>query len=157
MPDSCTMQKIAANPNYLQALKSRFDFSNSEIITCDTVDYELTKYQISVDDISVQFFKVLGVNVVSVDSTTDEYVLAEHLIQRNSSMLHWPDNLILASAMKHNAVLLSCDRKLLHVSTIEGHRSMNTDLVGTNQFNLAQNQLPEIREPKIDQKWSVAI
>ena len=69
--------------------------------------------------------------MVLVQSTIPEYILAENLVEKFTTTLHWPDNLILAAAILNKAILLTCDKQLAEVSQRCGHKCINPDLVGT--------------------------
>lgn len=131
LADSCFARKIVENPNYLTALALRNDFSNSKILLCDQVCYELVSHGFSLDEVTATITKVLRSKVVLVQATIPEYVLAESLVEQFTPKLHWPDNLILSAAIQNKSILLSCDKDLIEVSEKCGQKCINPDLIGT--------------------------
>ena len=140
--DTCFLRRIAENPNYLNALQARFDFTGTEILISETVLFEMEKQGLSVEQITTKLIQRLGANVTVSDMTTDDHILAKELASKFGTEIHWPDNLILAFAIKRGATLISCDKKLISVCRKLGHDCINPDQIGTNTFNLLQNHLP---------------
>ena len=140
--DTCFLRRITENPNYLNALQARFDFTGTEILISETVLFEMEKQGLSVEQITTKLIQRLGANVTVSDMTTDDHILAKELASKFGTEIHWPDNLILAFAIKRGATLISCDKKLISVCRKLGHDCINPDQIGTNTFNLLQNHLP---------------
>ena len=140
--DTCFLRRITENPNYLNAVQARFDFTGTEILISETVLFEMEKQGLSVEQITTKLIQRLGANVTVSDMTTDDHILAKELASKFDTEIHWPDNLILAFAIKRGATLISCDKKLISVCRKLGHDCINPDQIGTNTFNLLQNHLP---------------
>ena len=142
-PDTCFLRRITENPNYLDAIQARFDFTGTEILISETVVFEMEKQGLSVEQITAKFMQRLGANVTVSDMTTDDYILTKELASKFGTEIHWPDNIILAFAIKRDATLISCDKKLISVCRNHvSHDCINPDQIGTNMFNLLQNHLP---------------
>ena len=140
--DTCFLRRITENPNYLDAVQARFDFTGTEILISETVLFEMEKQGLSVEQITTKLIQRLGANVTMSDMTTDDHILAKELASKFGTEIRWPDNLILAFAIKRGATLISCDKKLISVCRKLGHDCINPDQIGTNTFNLLQNHLP---------------
>ena len=132
MLDSCVLRRMIENPNYLTACYTKLDLKNSDVFVCDQVIYELQMQNISIEEISEKITAQLGLpfNIQSSESTTQEYIHAIELINKFSPILHWPDNLVLASAIENKTILLSCDKSLIKVATRCDHNCVNPDLIG---------------------------
>ena len=152
--DTCFLRRITENPNYLNALQARFDFTGTEILISETVLFEMEKQGLSVEQITTKLIQRLGANVTVSDMTTDDHILAKELASKFGTEIHWPDNLILAFAIKRGATLISCDKKLISVCRKLGHDCINPDQIGTNTFNLLQNHLPIPKILKRKFVWS---
>ena len=113
--DTCFLRRITENPNYLDAIQARFDFTGTEILISETVLFEMEKQGLSVEQITTKLIQRLGANVTVSDMTTDDHILAKELASKFGTEIHWPDNLILAFAIKRDATLISCDKKLISV------------------------------------------
>ena len=152
--DTCFLRRITENPNYLDAVQARFDFTGTEILISETMLFEMEKQGLSVEQITTKLIQRLGANVTVSDMTTDDHILAKELASKFGTEIHWPDNLILAFAIKRGATLISCDKKLISVCRKLGHDCINPDQIGTNTFNLLQNHLsiPKILKGKF--VWS---
>ena len=141
--DTCFLRRITENPNYLDAVQARFDFTGTEILISETVLFEMERQGLSVEQITAKITQCLGANVIVSDMTTDDHILAKELASKFGTEIHWPDNLILAFAIKRDATLISCDKKLISVCRkCTSHECINPDQIGTNMFNLLQNHLP---------------
>ena len=152
--DTCFLRRITENPNYLDAVQARFDFTGTEILISETVLFEMEKQGLSVEQITTKLIQRLGANVTVSDMTTDDHILAKELASKFGTEIHWPDNLILAFAIKRGATLISCDKKLISVCRKIGHDCINPDQIGTNTFNLLQNHLPILKILKRKFVWS---
>ena len=152
--DTCFLRRITENPNYLDAVQARFDFTGTEILISETVLFEMEKQGLSVEQITTKLIQRLGANVTVSDMTTDDHILAKELASKFGTEIHWPDNLILAFAIKRGATLISCDKKLISVCRKIGHDCINPDQIGTNMFNLLQNHLPIPKILKRKFVWS---
>ena len=138
----------------MDAVQARFDFTGTEILISETVLFEMEKQGLSVEQITTKLIQRLGANVTVSDMTTDDHILAKELASKFGTEIHWPDNLILAFAIKSDATLISCDKKLISVCRKLGHDCINPDQIGTNTFNLLQNHLPIPKILKSKFVWS---
>ncbi len=151
--DTCFVRRLVENPNYLDAVKARFDFTDSEFIISETVVYELESYGFSISSATEIFEQKLGVTVSILDHTTEELILAKELLEKFAPKLHIPDNQILATAVKQNLPLITCDKGLISISNKINHEIINSDKIGTNTFNILRHHLPNTKEIQRELLW----
>ena len=162
--DSCIIRKMIEDPNYLNYIRNRCDFSNSTVLLSETAKFEITKqldkfspgstFTEIVDTIK----KSLKCDVEEMENSQQVEEIADMLLSLYCSEgLHYPDNLHMAFSDVHKTIFLTRDNKLATVCKMHKIICINTNNLATNSGEFVKPTLHKIEQvikfkPKIQSR-----
>jgi len=125
--DTCIGRRCYENPAYLDMLKTRVDFDETDTVFTSVSVFEVDKRaEYGFNDMQSTIESSLG-KKVRVEETTYEMNLLGIWLRDNIGELHFPDDRILAYAMITGSVLITCDKGLEKAARSVGHEVINPD------------------------------
>ena len=125
--DSCIGRRCYENQAYLDMLKIKIDFRTSDIVFTTVSKSEInrgTEYGFEAVRSRLESSIEREIKVEEITSEIEQ--LGCRLVKRFDE-LHVPDNLILASALWANSVLITCDRGLERTARAVNQMVINPD------------------------------
>lgn len=127
--DTNTVVQILKNPQFLNMMKTRYDFDQLAITSVNEFETE----QITGCNILTCLEKVENSieTIIDVEEISkNDKILGTALLTNLPDFVHYPDNLILAHAVIRNQILITCDKNLASAAKVIHHPVINPSLFG---------------------------